>query len=147
MNHIQEVPMNNPLGDNGDDFLLVSLLILHPQSRTATKPLGVKIRLRPRPRPVPFDLLIDQDGSKKRKVKSLSVDDEAALEMGTSFTTQQTNQQGPCPQTPVARRNLSSLVESKMTQVSPAPTRFTLSTPPRFSLKPKPRYQQDSSTT
>ena len=149
MNPIQDIPKNDPLGDDDDDFLL--LILPHPPSRTATKPLGsqdLKIHLRPRPRPESFDLRVHQDASKKRKwLTPHSVnDEEVAFE--ASVTPRADANKMLCPRTPtateLARSHASSLIESKMMQ-SPAPTRFTLSTPPRFSLKPKPRYRQDSS--
>ena len=151
MNPIQDIPKNDPIGDDDDDFLLLKLP--HPQSRTATKPRGsqdFKIHFRPRPRPASFDLLVDQDDSKKRKVltpRSVNDDEEVAFE--ASVTSRDHANKMLCPRTPtatrLARSHVSSLVESKMMQ-SPAPTRFILSsTPPRFSLKPKPRYRQDSS--
>ena len=135
MNPIQDA-LNDALVDDEDFLLLV--LHFHPQNGKSktfdSEDFKFHLRPRPQPRPSSSDLLVNQNGSKKCKVTSLSVDDEAALEMGTPFTTQQTNQQGPCPQTPVARRNLSSsLVES--TIQTPAPTRFSLRTPPRSQAK------------
>ena len=145
MNPIQDALNDALVVDFDEEDCLLLVLHFHPQngkSKTFDSE-GFKFHLRPRPQP-PSDLLVNQDGSKKCKVTSLSVNDEAALEMGTPFTTHQTNQQGPCPQTPVDRRNLSfSLVES--TIQTPAPTRFSLRTPPRL-IKPKPRlaYKRDS---
>lgn len=147
MNPIQDA-LNDALVVDFDEDCLLLVLHFHPQNGKSktfdSEDFKFHLRPRPQPRPSSSDLLVNQDGSKKCKVTSLSVDDEAALEMGTPFTTHQTNQQGPCPQTPVDRRNLSfSLVES--TIQTPAPTRFSLRTPPRL-IKPKPRlaYKRDS---